>query len=61
MYEDRKKVGELGGEIGAIRLVLFLSLKKKNPIITPNLKKIVQSWDAFEDTTFKRGFEIVKF
>ncbi len=47
--EDRKKaVGELKDEIGAINLI-------------PPKKRTVHSRDAFEDTAFKPGFEIVKF
>jgi hypothetical protein len=33
---------------------------KKFPIITPK-ERTVQPIDAFEDTAFKPGFEIVKF
>jgi hypothetical protein len=35
-------------------------LLPKTPIITPK-KRTVQPRDAFEDTVFRSGFEIVKF
>ncbi len=35
-------------------------LFQKTPLITPK-KRTVQPEDAFEDTSFKPGFEIVKF
>ncbi len=51
-----KKFGELIGEIGAI---CPDSLFQKTQISTPK-KRNVQPGDAFEDTTFKPGFENVK-
>jgi hypothetical protein len=41
-------------------LIGLVSLLQKTPIITPK-KRTVQPGDAFEDTAFKPGFEIVKF
>jgi hypothetical protein len=57
--EDRKKVGELGCDIWC-HLMSVDSLFQKSPIITLK-KQTVQPGDAFEDTAFKLGFEIVKF
>ncbi len=57
--EDRKKVGELRGEIVAIRYVLTPSFR--NPQTSPRKKGTVQPGDAFEDTALKSGFEIAKF
>jgi hypothetical protein len=57
--EDRRKSGELRVGIGAIRLVLTISFKK--PRSSPPKKRTVQPGDAFEDTLFKPGFEVVKF
>jgi hypothetical protein len=37
------------------------SLVQKTSIITPQNKLNVQSGDAFENTAFKPGFEIVEF
>ncbi len=58
---DRKKktVDELRGEIGAISQVLNPSLRKPQSSLPK--KRSVQLGDAFEDTAFKPGFEIVKF
>jgi hypothetical protein len=42
------------------RLIRLGSLFQKTQIITPE-KRTVQPVDAFEDTAFKPGFEIVKF
>jgi hypothetical protein len=50
-------LGELGGDIGAIKYVLE-SLFQKTPIITPK-KRTVQPGDSLEDTTFRPGFEII--
>ncbi len=45
-----KKVGELRGDIGAVRQVLTLCFRKPDK----STKKItVQPWDAIEDTVFK--------
>jgi hypothetical protein len=44
-----KKAGELGGDF----------VQKK--LITTPKKRAIQPGDAFEDTSFKPGFEIVKF
>jgi hypothetical protein len=41
-------------------LIGFDYLFQKTPIIAPE-KRTVQPGDAFEDTAFKPGFEIVKF
>jgi hypothetical protein len=41
-------------------LIRLDSLRKKTPNITPK-KRTVQPGDAFEDTAFKPGFEIVRF
>jgi hypothetical protein len=57
--EDGQKFGELRGDIGAVRCVLIPSFRKpRSPL--PK-KRTLQPRDAFEDTAFKPGFEIVKF
>jgi hypothetical protein len=50
---------ELRGDTGAIRLVLTPPFRK--PRSSPPQKRTNQPGDAFEDTAFKQGFEIVKF
>jgi hypothetical protein len=52
-----KKVGELRGDIGVIRNVLTPFFFLENPEKMRN----VRPGDAFEDTAFQPGFEIVKF
>ncbi len=57
-YEDRKKLASQVATLMTLdRSWLPLS---KTPIIALN-KRTVQPGDAFEDTVFKPGFEIVKF
>jgi hypothetical protein len=59
-YEDRKKVGELRGDIGDLGSGLNTSSRK--PWSSPQKKKeTVQPGDAFEDTDFKPDFETSKF
>jgi hypothetical protein len=57
--EDRKNVGELRGDVGAVRWVLTPSFRK--PRSSPPKNRTVQPGDAFEDIAFIPGFEIVKF
>ncbi len=58
--DDRKKAGELRGDIGAIRYVLTPCFRK--PPSSPHEKWTVhQSADVFEDTVFKPGFDIIEF
>jgi hypothetical protein len=57
---EKKMVKKICGNIGAIWYVLTPSFRNPAPIITTK-KQIVQPEDAFEDTAFKPGFEIVKF
>jgi hypothetical protein len=54
-----EKSRELKSDICAILMGLD-SLFQKTPIITSK-KRTVQPGEAFEDTVFKPGFEIVKF
>jgi hypothetical protein len=56
--EDKTKVGELRGDIGALRKVLTSSSRR--PVYHPQ-KRTVQPGDAIEETAFNPGFEIVKF
>jgi hypothetical protein len=60
--EDRKSVGGLKGDLGAIiRSVLTLPLFKTSRSSPPK-KHTVQPRDAFEDTAyFKPEFEFVSF
>jgi hypothetical protein len=59
-YGDRNKnVGELRGDIGAIKYVFTLSFRKPQSSLPK--KRTVQPGDVFEDIAFKPGFEIVKF
>ncbi len=58
-WEDRKEVGELRDDIGAIRLGLD-SRFQKTPIITRK-NRAAQPGNAFEDTELKPGFEIARF
>jgi hypothetical protein len=51
--EDRRKIGELRGDIGVIREVLTPSERK--PRFLPPKKRTVQPGDAFEDTAVKPG------
>ncbi len=57
--EAKNKVGELRGVIGAINWVLTPSSRKQRSL--PPKNRTVQPGDAFKDTAFKQGFEIVKF
>ncbi len=59
----KKKVGELRGDSDG-HLIDLDSRSQKIPIITLKKKKkqqTVEPGDAFEDTAFKTGFEIVNF
>jgi hypothetical protein len=56
---NRRKVIELRGGVGANWEVLTPSFRKLRS--SPPKKRTVQPGDAFEDTNFKLGFEIVKF
>jgi hypothetical protein len=57
--EYRKIVCELKDDIKAIKEVLTPGFEK-TPIITPQ-KRTTHQRDAFEDTSFKPGFQIVMF
>jgi hypothetical protein len=57
--EDGKKSWEVKRR-HCYHLIGLESLFQKTPIIT-TIKRTVQPGDAFEDTAFKPGFEIVKF
>jgi hypothetical protein len=54
-------IGELRGDLGTIKYVLtpFIYFLYKTQTIAPKNEPL-QLGDAFEDTTFKPGFEIVK-
>jgi hypothetical protein len=57
--ENRKKDGDIRSNILVPLIWSSLSLSE-NPDSNPQ-KGTVQPQDAFEDTAFKPGFEIVKF
>jgi hypothetical protein len=57
--ENRRKIDELRGDIGAIRYALNSSFRR--PRSTPPKMRTVQPGEAFEGTAFKPGFDIIKF